>query len=406
MSVSLPELLIARAKRPELGRLFAELHRRMGSSSRRVARVSLQTLTEAEKVALADLLGLDYKLDASISLRTRDIAKGFGLEQEGLRDLVEAVKGPLSDRAAERLLRAKQREELWAWFRARVADRDLGAWVDHLQASPIPNADLSHHRERLEKVAAVLDRIPAEGTVLSVLARSCTGDPHGLDWGRWIPSRVLEAIACENESEAAPNAEGARALWDRVGVVTDLHSVAVSILGLRALGETPLASILRGLAEQGEPASVTLSQLQRWPVTVAPTSVYLFENASVISVAADLRWQGPALVCTAGWPNTAVILLCRQLARCGCQLFHHGDFDPTGIEITRHLFERVSVQPWHMDSADYLALADRSSTAFQGRVTETAWDPTLAEAMQAKGKVVYEEDCVDALLGVLKEASE
>lgn len=107
-------------------------------------------------------------------------------------------------------------------------------------------------------------------------------------------------------------------------------------------------------------------------------------------------------MCTAGWPNTSVITLCRQTTASGCRLHHHGDFDAAGLEITGHLAERVGARHWRMDAADYIALAATSSTPLAEDVGATPWDPLLAEAMRREGKVVYEEDVVAVMLDALR----
>src|SRR5690606_11396914 len=112
---------------------------------------------------------------------------------------------------------------------------------------------------------------------------------------------------------------------------------------------------------------------------------------SVLTCAARLPWSGPPLIATAGWPNTAVLALCRQLAELGTELLYHGDFDPPGIDITRLLHERIGVRPWRMTAADYLAAAATSKTAFREAVSPTPWAPDLAQHMRSLGKIVYEE---------------
>jgi len=144
-------------------------------------------------------------------------------------------------------------------------------------------------------------------------------------------------------------AEEARALWGAFGVEADSLSPAVLVLGLRPQGVDVLASSLRAMAEESEPASITLSQLRRWPVSAALGSeAFVFENPSILAEAAWRGWRGPPLVCTSGWPNVAVLTMLRQLAASGCRLHLHADWDPAGCEIVRLLVARVGGDPWEM----------------------------------------------------------
>ena len=393
----LDERLIARARRPALQPLWDELYRRMGSSSRAVASIRLTELTSDERIALTELLGRNRLVDHTLKVSVEHVAKALGIEAAGLRSLVESLRGPLPNRAADREKRKRDRLDLWEWLASRVSLWPLESWIQRVKANGVPGGDLDALRNRLEGVARVLDVLPANGVVLSVLARTKVLDPHGLDWGKWTTNHVLSAVAEINSVPAPTNAEEARELWDRVGVVADKYSVGVTMLGLDAGCSDPLARAISSMSSSAEPVVVTLSQLQRWPIH-ASGDIYLFENASVLSQAAGLEWSGPPLVSTAGWPNTAVFVLCRQLRESGCQLFYHGDFDPSGIEITRYLAERAGLTPWRMTSHDYLPLAKESGTTFDGPVVDTPWDPRLAETMRARQKVVYEEDVVDSLL--------
>ena len=102
MMPKVTDRLVARARRPELQRLWDELFRRMGSSARPVASIRLRSLTRDERVAIADLLGLDRLPPESPKLRTDAIARALGVDELGLRAFIEAQRGPLPNRAADR----------------------------------------------------------------------------------------------------------------------------------------------------------------------------------------------------------------------------------------------------------------------------------------------------------------
>lgn len=393
---------VSRASRPALAPLWDELARRYAASDRPVATVVLSGLDRDARAALADLLGIDRLPAATCRVSTARVAEALGLEatDDNLRALVEELRGPIVNRAAERQAARAGRDGLWAWLAGEVALGGLDGWVTRLRRAGVPRGDVDAHRDRLRGVLGVLCRLPAEDVLLSVLARETLGDPHGLDRGRWAATVVLDAVATSRGKAPPSTAEEARALWTEVGVVADALSSTVLVVGLRTTGVDPLATFLGASASGGEPAVVTLAQLQRWPVdSVEATDVYVVENPSLV---ADAAARGPVLaplVCTSGWPNVAVLTLLRQLVACGAELHHHADFDPSGLEIVRLLADRVGARPWRMTAADYLAAAAGSATTLVGTVPDTPWDPELSDAIRATRSVVFEEDVRAELLG-------
>jgi hypothetical protein len=64
---------------------------------------------------------------------------------------------------------------------------------------------------------------------------------------------------------------------------------------------------------------------------------------------------------------------------------------------------RHGARPWRFSASDYLAgvRADDDYIALSGSAQPTPWDPSLAEAMTATGRVVYEESVADSLIADL-----
>jgi uncharacterized protein (TIGR02679 family) len=335
-----------------LAPLWDELARRMGASSAPVASVTLRGLGEETRRSLADLLGLDRLPGVTFRLPVGALCRALGCDYPGLRERVSALHGPLADRAAARAADRARREELWTWLGDAVAGSGLGAWATRVRAAGVPGGDVAAHRERLATVVAALRALPADGVSLAGFAADVAGDPHGLDYGTWAGSLVVEALARLAGQELPRTAEQARALWGAFGVETDSLSPSVLVLGLAPAGADPLSGLLRAMAAVSEPAAITLAQLRRWPVTtVAPGEVYVFENPSMLAEAASRGWQAPPLVCTSGWPNVAVLTLLRQLAAAGSQLRLHADWDGAGRGIVDLLARRVGGIPWHMPDA-------------------------------------------------------
>ena len=336
-------------ERPELGPLWDELARRMGASAAPVVSVTLHGLGEETRRGLADLLSADRLPGPTCRVRTALVAEALGVDWDGLRGLVEGLRGALPNRAQARAAERARREELWGWLTGEVSGLGLSRWAARLRAAGVPGGDVEAHRQRLTGLAAVLRALPADDVSLAGLAADVLGDPHGLDYGTWSGGLVLEALAYLGGGAVPRTAEGARELWLAFGVEADALSPTVLTLGLMPRGDDPLASSLRTFSGASEPAAITLSQLRRWPVGVdAGTEVFVFENPSILAEATARGWAGPALVCTSGWPNVAVLTLLRQLSGAGCRLFLHADWDGAGSAIIQLVMGRVGGEPWEM----------------------------------------------------------
>jgi uncharacterized protein (TIGR02679 family) len=149
------------------------------------------------------------------------------------------------------------------------------------------------------------------------------------------------------------------------------------------------------MADAGEPSTLTLSQLRRWPVAplARGTTAFVVENPTLVVEAADRGWHGPALVCASGRPTHAVVTLLRQLGADGAVLAQHADFDVAGLGISTWLSQRTGSTPWQMTGRDYLAALRTTGTTVRlgGTLPPTPWDPTLQALMAQHGLAVHEE---------------
>jgi uncharacterized protein (TIGR02679 family) len=392
---------------PALAPLWHAAHDRL-SSGRRVSRVRVGPLTDEQRAALADLLGLDRLPGeyTTVSLSTVDdlLRESVGA---GVTAVVTDLLGPLDDRAGHRARAAEERDALWAW----LADHEvvtgqpaLAEWVAALRRVGLIGGSVPRTRAELERALRVLARLPAEGAPLPVLAQDALDDPHGLDDGTRCAGLVLRALAIIYGAEAATDASARRALWARAGVAEDELSSVVLAAGLAPSGPDLASRLLRLCSEAGQAAALTLRQVRSaTSFTAAPNDVWVVENPSVLAVAlARFGAECPPLVCTSGWPNGAGILLLRRLAAAVSALHYHGDFDGEGIRIAAHVLARTGATAWRMSTADYLAaLSESKSGPAIGRISEAPWDRDLAGAMRTHGVAVPEERVVDLLLAEL-----
>lgn len=399
---------VSRLATLDLAPIVDELARRYGAGDM-PRTVTLPSASEPTLRAVADLLGLDRVPRPGARLAVDRLAASLGLARASdLRDVVEVLRGPLSDRRAERTVDQAARTQLWEWFATAASDiriGDLSQWVSTVRATGV-RGGVEMHRARLTRALGVLRSLPADGVPLAVLAADCTGDPHALDPGRPIATLVLDALAVASDTAPATDAESARSLWERIGVVPDPLSSTVLALGLRG-GDEPVGAWLSAAATASEPVVLTLSQLRRWPVDPLPVNrlAYVVENPSLVATAASRNWTGPPLICSSGRPTMAVVTLLRQLARGGATIRQHADFDAAGLGITRWLAERAGTIPWRMTRGDYLHSIDNTmAETITGLVPVAPWDPALTEEMAARRIVLYEESLCDALLTLIAEA--
>lgn len=390
--------------RPALRPLWTTLHQRL-SSGTAVRSLTLTGLTEPQRDALADLLGLDRRpgVRHTVNVRQLDEIVADVCDQDARR-AAEAILGPIGNRSRDRQTAADARTDLWAWLHHHpsvTAAPALAEWAAGLQRAGLIGRSVTTTRTHLTQALTVLDALPAPNTPLSVFAAHVLEDAHALDPDTRLSTSVLRALAHLHRTAHPDNAPGRRALWARAGICDDALSATVLTGGLRPAGTGPVAVALRALSDAGHAAHLTLAQLRAPGHLTLPTGpVYIFENPSVLALALDRFGPAcPPLVCTSGWPNTPALLLLQLLRADGAELRYHGDFDGEGLRIAGHVQVATGAIPWRMTTADYLgAPAGGTDRPRVGRVTPALWDPDLAPALEQRGAVVLEEHIAHLLL--------
>jgi uncharacterized protein (TIGR02679 family) len=400
----------ARFDRPDLAPLWHALRARSERDPGPVTRITVRLERAEERSALADLLGLAQLPGTTAKIRVDHLDRALLDSPVRLdaRGVVEAIGGPIVDKAAERTARHRAREDLWTWLAIHptvAAQPALDAWVSYVRRNGVIDGSVQATRALLEEAVSVLDALPFDGRGLSSLAEDVCGNSHALDDDRRRSVYVLRALACLRDAPPAETAAQRRQLWEQVGVACDALSTTALTAGLRPLGDSPLATTLRAWSDAGQAAHVLLAQLREFPLEgVDHPIIWTVENPAV--VAAALRRFGrhcPAIVCASGWPNTAVVELLRQLRQAGAQVLYHGDLDGDGLRIASYLIDRTGAAPWRMTTADYLSAVDGARTPAR-RVPDVPWDPMLGEAIRRTGRTVSEERVIDLLLDDMASA--
>lgn len=430
MSDAARERIRALLAAPGYARLLAAVRARVEAAGAAARSVTIEDMDPEQRDALAGLLGLRRAPEGScrrIELERLDRAFRESAVGATLREVLEAMGGPLRDRSAERRSARGERERMWegALEACRAGGRvELCRWLERLRAGGglvrAAGAAGVEPSALLEAALTVARELPARGELLAVFAARTAGDPHALDAGTPLGGLVLQAAAALAGAGAATDggpapvpltvpasAAGRRALWREVGIDCDGLSSDVLVLGVRPSSGGWLGSQLRESADAGAPRRLTLREAKAAELHVDPgTPVYVCENPSIVEAAADaLGSRCAALVCVEGVPSTAALEVLRGLAAGGARVLAHADFDWAGLRIVGQLAALAGAVPWRMRAEDYragLAGSSGGPALGHGHGAAAAWDAGLAPAMREAGRAVLEEQVLAVLLDDLR----
>jgi uncharacterized protein (TIGR02679 family) len=393
---------------PALSRLWTAAREAWERNGGLTGKAVLNDLTEDEAIEISGLLGRRQPLRAHTTARVKlteldEALCGFAIP---LEQWLAETSGTLIDRRQERAHAALARAELWDEIEARAVAilRDLVPVVSDLRRTGLARR-LAGDNERLLLIQT-LDILEAifrlDRTVdIAVLAAQRLGDAKALNAGSPTGTLVLRALAVTDGVSPPADQKARRELWERHLVVCDSLSSTVLTLNLRLDTDDALGRSLNASADAGEPRVLTLRELSRTKGTVANPRVYICENPTVVSAAAEQTIQPDfALVCVEGWPSVAAHRLLRLAKDSGVELLYHGDFDWHGLRIAGSIMAAYGARPWRMSRADYLEAAGSSGHArnLVGEHHTASWDPQLSSAMTAEGTVIEEEGVVLARL--------
>ena len=403
---------------PETAWLVARTRARLESTGQVGGFVTKTVSSGAERTAAAKLLGQPVRAGTSVSVSLDALDRALrrsGIWPGGLASAIVALTGNVANpavRSAEQSAWRQANHDLRVLAEGRGV---LRPWVDTVVRTGALKGAVSEPGEVLsltDALVAIADALPAGSESLSDFALRVTGDARALD--RFMPLGTLAAgLAAQlggSTSEATPgSARWHRDSWTCVGVEVDDLSSTVITLGLPGGSSTPTARVLATMAAADQPVVLTLRQLSDHAVGHIPTEVFVCENPSLVSAAADLRGaRGAALVCLSGSSSGAGVMLLQGLARGGAALRYHGDFDWEGIGIATNLARHVAWEPWRFASADYESACERAGAEsaaplplLRGAVLPTPWDPALSDTMASARRKVDDEFNIDQLLNDL-----
>ncbi len=378
--------------------------------------VSLSQPGDAERKAIIGITG-QYRDTGTtrIAVRLADLDRAVRESTgRGLRELLAEQGGPLRDRPAERSALAGLRDATLREAEASPLHASCGWYRDWLaeiaRDGTLTKLIKAGERARFGQAVRVLEylgRRTGGPVLLPALAAGVTGDTKALSHGTVVSTLVLRALALKTGAARPGTAGERRDLWEADGVVVDDLASRVLVLNIPAEGRG-LAEWLAGAARLGVPFYVTLHQLMTLPLTIRGALVRVCENPAVLRrAAAELGAGSAPLLCTEGQPSAAFHQLAGHVIGGGGELCYHGDFDWPGLAIASSVMRRHGARPWRMGASDYLAglRADAEHVKLTGTPQPTPWDPELAQAMAASGRVLFEETVADGLLRDLSGAA-
>ncbi len=377
--------------------------------------VTLSGATEAQRQAVARLLGRPVRHGASLSVwlpRLDETLRRAGLAPD-LAAAVGVLTGPIANRPAARAAEAAAWEAALAPVAGAAGARPaLAEWAERVRTTGLLRrlapGDPGGARRLAEQAVAVLDRLPAAGVPLSVLASTTAGDGHALDEDRPLSTLVLQAAAALGGVPAGEGAEWRRTAWASAGVLCGELTAPVLTLNLPGDASTVTGRALAVWREAGQPVHLTVQQLLRHPpeLRLHGRPVFVCENPAVVAEAANrLGASAAPLVCASGHPAGAATLLLRRLAEAGAMLRYHGDFDWAGLTIANGFVARFGAHPWRLDAAAYRSAvaSGRGGAPLRGVPVLAGWDAALTEAMAELSVRVEEEAVLDDVLSDLAE---
>ena len=227
---------------PGWDRLLAAARRRLertGGDLR--AKIGLTDPTDAERHVVIGLTGR-HRPPGTVRLTLALDELDAGLRRargEGLLALLTRVGGPVRDRPAERAAEAAARDAaLAAVGSARHgAEPWYLAWRAELAADGTITRLIRREEEQLlGRAVTVLDRIPADGLPLPVLAETIAGDPKALSGRHVGPTRAAGGRTARGSRLPPTAPSSAGCCGTRSGVVVDDLASQVLVLNLPAEG--------------------------------------------------------------------------------------------------------------------------------------------------------------------------
>lgn len=397
-------------REPSLSWLLDRLVQRLRSGSR----LDAGTLTRAdatpdERRAVDNLFGRSSSRGRSLNVDLAHLAHHLDTDAVALERAVIALRGPVSNRRAERESQAAEWAALFSLWKDRVSDHAWAIpWLEKLadsgQMKRLAGSDIGRADELLRNAWAILEPAPHADISLASLAAQVTGDSHALDRGKPLSGLCLRAIAGRDHGIDGTTGAGARRqAWATLGVSVDDLSAPALCLNLSVASTSELDPWIGWHVSRGEPFYLTWRQLRNFIPATEMDEIFVCENPAIVSEAAQrLGSKSRPLICTNGMPSATVKRLLQLLTAHPITVHLRADFDWPGLTIIRQLRDTGQTRPWRMSAADYrqctTAQALGPTPSWLVTPGEDTWFGDLIAAMEESGMAAYEESLIDRLI--------
>lgn len=367
--------------------------------------ISLPNATEEERRCYMRLLRLKHTPDGPILRCNLKRMVDVLFQQDVEADwhlLLDALCGPVPE--GLRIQEANQRawSDFWPFAEQLVAQQPFQLatkWLQSLRADGsllrLSKGDAQIAAQRLKKACDFLAQLPLSDEPLPGAAARICGDAHALDSDSPLSTLILRSLSLQRSIPMPDRSDDRRLLWEHFGIICDDLSAPVLTLNLGITGQSWLCRLVAEATKATQPLHVTNRMIAtaEWSIIDSPSDVFVFENPTIISLAAAKFGHGcPPIVCVNGEPRSTSRALLRRLRERGSTLWYHGDFDWAGIGIAARVISELGAKPWLFDDSSYRhAINLGFCRNLSGRAGETPWCPELGDSMRTHGLAVDEE---------------
>lgn len=332
-------------------------------------------------------------------------------------DILTAVRGHVSEEKLDRLANRQAWTNFWPQVMPALDELLFPGsheWLQSLRRDGSLKRQCKGNTDEgmdmLITAARLLQALPLlEERPLTRVAADFCGNSHALDAATPLSTLVLRGLALRFKRPSPTRSDERRDLWAAVGVIGDDLSAPVLTFNLGCQGESSFCRLIAMTSADLQPVHLTSRMLWAadWTKIICPHEVYVFENPTIISLAAShLGSRCPPIICGNGEPCHAARHLMKQLRAAGCTLWYHGDFDWAGVSIAGRIFTEFGAKPWLFDAEAYETAMALESRPLNGSPIPTPWSATLSSRMQIHGKAYDEERLADLLIHALAQRQE
>ncbi|MFE4674266.1 DUF2399 domain-containing protein [Streptomyces sp. NPDC056723] len=313
------------------------------------------------------------------------------LPPQALQPLVEQALGrAVINRKNGQLARTALRQELSDYAASRLPH--LPRLCARILSQGIDSETAPEIRRLIDALASLTRCLPHQPPrALPKLAHDhAASDPHYFDATTLPGQRLITAVAELAGCLEPTRPDHIRALLAEYGILADRLSATVLLHQVKAIGDGPID---RRLNDATTPVALNLLDLTRTPPHLAPQTLTVIENPSVLEAAME-RVSPHPMACTSGQLRAVDHALLQLAVDQGLHLRYAGDLDAAGFQIAAVVQQTYGAELIAMDMAPIGRSDAEAATTPSG-----TGDPVPDGQLSRTGRVLYQEH--DAVLDLL-----